>query len=101
MTHHVTHHVTHHPADMRQLRARVQSTGRTARRLSRYLLLIALALAAIGMAVDGQRWLLHQKSAQSIEYVAATCAVDAFYGEPQSALAAACANAPITTGKSL
>ena len=91
-----------HPLDpVRRLRTRLQHAGGTARRLSRYLPAIALALAAIGMAVDGQRWLLHQQSAQSIEYVAATCAVDAFYGEPQSVLAAACANAPITTGKSL
>ena len=74
---------------------------RAARRAARRLLILAVVAAAIGMAVDGQRWLLQHESAQSIEYTAAACAADALYGEQGSALAAACAIPGASKGKSL
>jgi hypothetical protein len=58
-----------------------------ARRWLRRIAVLAIAVAAIALAVDGQRWLMQHRSVQSIEYSAATCATDALYGEQQSTFA--------------
>ena len=82
---------------------------RIARRWLRRVAVLAIAVAAIALAVDGQRWLMQHRSVHSIEYSAATCATDALYGEQQStlagerqaALAARCTNPGTPRGKPL
>jgi hypothetical protein len=71
------------------------------RRVTWRLFALAFALCALVLVVDGQRWLLQRTAAQSVEYAAATCAVDALYGEPHSVAAVACTTPEILTGKSL
>ena len=68
---------------------------RIVRRWLRRIAVLAIAVVAIALAVDGQRWLMQHRSVQSIEYSAATCATDALYGEQPSKDAARCTNARI------
>ncbi|MEP7064032.1 MAG: hypothetical protein ABI881_16710 [Betaproteobacteria bacterium] len=71
------------------------------RRVTLRLFTLAFALCALVLVVDGQRWLLQRTAAQSVEYAAATCAVDALYGEPHSVAALACTTPENPSGKSL
>jgi hypothetical protein len=73
----------------------------TARRVMLRAFAAALALGAIVLVADGQRWLLQHTALQSVEYTAATCAVDALYGEPHSVAATACTTSANPEGKSL
>ena len=73
---------------------------RMLRRLPHRAALVAIVLAGLALAADGERWLLRDAPLQSIEYVAATCAADALYGSARLATAS-CTNPSIDTGKSL
>ena len=80
--------------------ARPSRMRRMLRRLPQRAALVAILLAGLALAADGERWLLRDAPLQSIEYVAATCAADALYGSVRLTTAS-CNNPGIDTGKSL
>jgi len=80
--------------------ARPSRMRRMLRRLPQRAALVAIVLAGLALAADGERWLLRDAPLQSIEYMAATCAADALYGSARLTTAS-CNNPSIDTGKSL